>query len=303
MTLSRALVSHSGQFLTADTSLLVFQDESLLDYTGLGTFDGTSGTVGFSFSTLRLSAELTHGAGRTLDLSSALLEGPATLVNLGRLKMGNPGTLNTAVRNQGTAELDFGAALNAAFDNLGSLKLGGRLTLDPVNGQMINHGTVTLAQRNASASVIATGGQFRNEPGSIFRGANTFDAATSVVTFEGGVEPGGSASFVGGINPGTLALTGPLPLTETSRVLIEIAGRGDFADRIAASGPATLSGALEIRLLNNFKPNLGDRFTIVSSNARTGEFSTVAGLAIDATRRFEVRYSASEVTLEVVAAP
>ena len=65
-----------------------------------------------------------------------------------------------------------------------------------------------------------------------------------------------------------------------------------------------LNGALVIKLVDEFEPQIGDRFPIIvyeSAKRRTGEFQIILGLDIGNGKRFEIQYSDTEVVLETVA--
>jgi LysM repeat protein len=55
-------------------------------------------------------------------------------------------------------------------------------------------------------------------------------------------------------------------------------------------------------LTNGFTPNLGARFAIMTVGSRSGQFATIQGLDIGNDKRFQVTYSATGVTLDVVSA-
>ena len=44
------------------------------------------------------------------------------------------------------------------------------------------------------------------------------------------------------------------------------------------SNTATLGGALDIVLINGYRPNLGDTFSVLTCGSRTGTFATINGL-------------------------
>jgi autotransporter-associated beta strand protein len=77
----------------------------------------------------------------------------------------------------------------------------------------------------------------------------------------------------------------------------------DF-DRYEITGDVVLSGTLEVRLLNNYEPEIGDSFEIVEDlhvESLTGQFARVNGLTIGNGKHFEVVYHPKGVILEVVA--
>lgn len=71
----------------------------------------------------------------------------------------------------------------------------------------------------------------------------------------------------------------------------------------ATNSNITLDGTLNITLLGGFEPNIGESFTIITGASVTGTFAAVNGTAIVAGRRFDVVYSAANVTLMLVTDP
>jgi hypothetical protein len=61
-----------------------------------------------------------------------------------------------------------------------------------------------------------------------------------------------------------------------------------------------LGGTLNIKLLNNFVPAIGDTFEILTARKVTGTFATVNGTKINDSEHFTVTYNADNVTLTVV---
>jgi hypothetical protein len=88
-----------------------------------------------------------------------------------------------------------------------------------------------------------------------------------------------------------------------STLSIEIGGTqpGVTYDQVAISGNAVLTGTLEISLMNGYLPPLNSTFAILTAGAVSGTFPTVTGTAIGNGRKFNVVYSGTAVTLQVVA--
>ena len=76
--------------------------------------------------------------------------------------------------------------------------------------------------------------------------------------------------------------------------------RGDFD--VDDVGP-TLGGALNIRLVDGFVPNLGDTFQIMTFQRYDGQFSAINGLDIGNGMQFQVNTNPTDITLEVIATP
>jgi len=73
--------------------------------------------------------------------------------------------------------------------------------------------------------------------------------------------------------------------------------------QLAVANGASLNGTLNLTLINNFLPAIGNTFTILTTSARTGQFATVNGLSINGGEHFQISYSATSVTLTVVSGP
>ena len=169
------------------------------------------------------------------------------------------------------------------------LQTGGRTTVD---------GKLTIAkagEENAApdsesepaASVI------RISKGSLF--GNGGNIAAHVVS-AGTVIPADSLTKVG-----ELTVTGAYTQTSVGALDANIDGAssGQF-NLLNVSGTATLGGTLNIGLLNNFVPAVGDTFAILAAKSVTGVFATVNGTKINDSEHFTVTYNSDNVTLTVV---
>jgi T5SS/PEP-CTERM-associated repeat protein/autotransporter-associated beta strand protein len=180
--------------------------------------------------------------------------------------------------------------------------LGGKLSgsggLTKGGGGSLGVGTLTLtgASTYTGATAVTAGTLLVN--GSI----------TSPVTVSSGATLGGSGAVgavtvnSGGIvapgnSPGKLTVNGNYTQTSGAILNIELGGAtaGSGFDQIAASGIASVSGILNVSLVNDFRPNVGDTFHIITSNGETGNFSTINSTGF--TVRSDV--SASGVVLTV----
>jgi len=112
----------------------------------------------------------------------------------------------------------------------------------------------------------------------------------------GRLAPGNSA--------GTLSFTGNL--ANNGMVDMEIGGTtaGTKYDQIKITGNVTLSGTLNVTLINGYTPVLGDEFTIIDAASLTGTFTTVNLPEITA-RAWETSYDKvnGTLTLKVVNDP
>src|ERR1035438_1324445 len=86
-----------------------------------------------------------------------------------------------------------------------------------------------------------------------------------------------------GAKTGVLTITGAYTQNPAGALDINIAGNtpGKQCDRLAVTGTASLSGTLNIGLLNGFVPALGSVFGILTASSVSGRFATVHGASID----------------------
>jgi len=79
--------------------------------------------------------------------------------------------------------------------------------------------------------------------------------------------------------PGPFNLTGDLIMHDTGHLLIEIGGQSpvDQHDQLAVDGNITLDGRMDVTFLDDFEPQIGDAFTIVTITSFEGASNTSGG--------------------------
>jgi hypothetical protein len=99
-------------------------------------------------------------------------------------------------------------------------------------------------------------------------GAGPF-TGPGTVRFEGTFSPGNS--------PAVVTLEGDLSLGSDAILNMELGGtsEGSQYDRLDVAGPLSIDGALEVSLLNQFQPTLGDRFDLFDYLALDGRFDNI----------------------------
>jgi len=158
-------------------------------------------------------------------------------------------------------------------------------------GPFTNDGTLTV---DATSALTATGGLQNNGTlrgdGTVARGG----AGSPAVTNAGVVRPGTS--------PGQLTVNGDYVQTAAGKLVTEVAGSnpGTTLDQLEVSGAAALDGTLEIA--GSITPNPGASFTILTHGARSGQFATVTGDAIDQDREYQPVYEDAQTRLVVTTA-
>ena len=259
---------------------------------------------------------ITSSSNKTLD---------ATLTNTGNIVhnssiIGEIFLVDGAVINnnnsyefqQGDIEDDFLGLDNGLFNNSGTLT---KTTVNTASicVDFINTGTVIIEEGTLSFCDIFTqnNGQFS------LRGGNaTIDAFNNAV-FNGGTF-GGFGTFTGNINTSTILdigyfnnteygqfiIDGNYTETNSSNIDIEIGGytSGTEFDFLDITGVANFDGTLNVTLLNNFVPVLGDTFEIINFGSYTGalEFTNVS---INNDLQFDIQYFADKIILVVEEAP
>ncbi|MEZ4710887.1 MAG: hypothetical protein R3A44_27055 [Caldilineaceae bacterium] len=242
------------------------------------------------------------GAGSLLDLSTVTTFAGNTFVNdnLG-VKALNGGKIDLQAVNEITVGMvqfsaeDSGSLIDlSALTNFSRTNRGESFLSASQNGQ-IDLKNNTVALQNVNLVV--------NENGNYTVGAFQLDGDSN---FSGsGTIPGNivnRASVAPGDSPGQLQIGGNYQQEITGTLAIELNGlsAGAEFDQLQIAGNATLGGTLDLTLLNNYMPAIGDAFVIVTAAGVTGEFTTINGADIDSSRTFSITYGVDSVTIDVV---
>ena len=286
--------------------------------TGAGVFSITGGTQTFGgpvtlSGTFNLSGGTLAGAGDvtvsgTLNWSGGTMSGAGkTVIAAGSLlNITSSVTLSRVLENNGSANWSAGSLVF----NVGTLNN---------NGSFVASSNTTL-QAYGTNSVAAGSNAFNNAGTFTKSGSGTtqFTISSSGVTFNNAVT--GSVSVQAGTlslisapaNGGslavkagaTLSVSGPFANTAAGAVSIDIGGTaGNQFGHLTVSGASTLSGTLNLSVVNGFSPAIGNTFQVMTFGSRSGTFTTVNGLVIGNGNQFSPAYSATNLTLGVVAAP
>jgi hypothetical protein len=261
-----------------------------LDFSGAGLvwasgyLDGSVENAGLL--TLATAAAKSVRSGALVNTGEAVWEGGTLYVYGG-----------AAVENRGAFEARAAATLATwgngpwRFDNYGELLKTGDGTTSQIGVSVENHagGEITLASGTLrfTRSLI-------NAPGAVIQGdGGTLDVSAFAFSNHGVIAPGAS--------PGLLRWVGALTAADSSRLVIELAGAepGTEHDRLEVTGQATLGGALDLRLLDGYRPADGTEFTVLTATAglaggfrqRLGVVDTTAGVAL------YPRFEANAITL------
>jgi hypothetical protein len=194
-----------------------------------------------------------------------------------------------------------GSADQATFNNTGTLRKTGSATTTIIS-VFNNSGTVDI-QSGSLAFTVAytqTAGETKLNGGAL--------SSSTTLTLQGGKLTGtgtvtanvSNAALVSpGASPGQLTISGSYTQTSVGALNVEIGGltaETEF-DRLAISGSATLSGTLNVSLINGFLPNPGDSFQIMTFASRSGSFTTINGLDLGGGRSFQVNLTGTSLSL------
>lgn len=214
----------------------------------------------------------------------------------------------------GTARILTDSRLSIITTNGQVADLGISTSLGPGSRLTTNNGArLTAGESLNSNSDVLIDGDFINN-GTV-NGPSSF--TTRRIAFNDNVSGAGNYTgnieflqeFSPGNSPGTVSFENIL-LADSSTLSIELGGllSGEF-DHLLVSGEATISGLLEVLLLDDFTPSLGSTFEIINIEGnRSGQFLGLSeGSLIAATNNtFKISYlggDGNDVVLTVVPEP
>ena len=214
----------------------------------------------------------------------------------------NRGTFNANATTTmtGTATEDF--------INNGILTKKTAETTTTMNIPFTNNGTVEVIEgslvfqqglENGEDVVLDLGGGTLN-PGETL----TIDSGDSLVgsgtlsanlTNSGTVSPGNS--------PGTITIDGDYTQEASGTLAIEIGGTTPDTehDQLVVTGAATLGGTLDVTLIDEFSPQVGDTFTIMTYGSVSGDFASASLPALNPGLKWGVSLGETSMRLIVEA--
>ena len=174
-----------------------------------------------------------------------------------------------------------------------------------------NDGLVHVADggelRLTGGATITGGGRVQIDAGGVLRATSSVTFTNNVVSGSGTVFgnifiSGGSISP--GSSPGTITFADTLSLGKESSLLMELAGYGEARhDLINVGGQLNIDGLLEIRLIDGFRPKLGDSFPILNYRSALGTFDAVNVVGGGSGYLFSPVYGPTGTTLLTLAVP
>ncbi len=278
--------------------------------TNTGLVDG-SGRVN-SVVTNNSAGQIRVAAGQRLEIlgaSGTSINNGLIDVDGGAIEFGRSITNSSVSPSSGMiAARDATLRFQSGLLNSGALTFSGGVS--DVFGKVTNQNNLATQGR-----IVVTGGAQANffddvvNSGSIQVSAAGSLQSTAVFlgSLSGnGVAGGGHVFLEGdtrpGFSPGTMAFGGDVSFGPLSSLDVELAGTtpGTQYDRVTVAATAAIGGELNVSLLNNFKPTIGNSFQVVSAaGGLAGTFANVDLPALAGGASWSVDYGAGAITLSV----
>jgi fibronectin-binding autotransporter adhesin len=310
LTLTGAGTSYTGPLVmigpfVGGTSTMTVQDQGsvatdLLRIGDYGADDGASGVMNILSGASAQADEVSMLNRSTLTVNGGTLT--ADLID------NDPGaTTAVAISDPvGSAALTLGVndgsstydgEIADAAGGAGSIHKVGTGTLELTGASTFTGGVTvsagTLLANNSAGSATGTGPVQVNSDATL---GGTGSVAGAVTVVSGG-------TLAPGTSPGVLTL-GSVAFDPNATLAIELAGSGsagvDYDQLLVSNNVAINGGTLDISLLNDFVPTLGETFEIVNADSLSGMFDSIVGQEISSSLQFDVLYSATSIVLQVV---
>jgi T5SS/PEP-CTERM-associated repeat protein len=232
----------------------------------------------------RISANLHNAATGLVDVAPGdqlMLTGSAN-VNHGTI-VNSGGTFRAIGTMNNEAGGNINANGNTTLSLTGGLDNSGRVTFTAADayayGDITNNGGGLVGLANASTATFV--GAFINN-GDVYVGSDSRAAFCGPVSGSGNFPGGGTIEFVDGFSPGaspaTISFGGDVLFSASALLAIELGGTvgGDEYDRLNVAGDLTLGGTLQVSLIYDFAPDVGDTFDILDWGVLSGaEFDAI----------------------------
>ena len=259
------------------------------------------------------TAAFTGGQARLHDINTTLTIGSVgSVLGYGTISQYNGGTTLT---NNGAINANVNAqSLTVAtgnFTNNGTAEAtnGATLTVAPTVQNTGNIFVETGSAANFNGGVTQTAGKTRID-GTATLNSNIFTVQGGTVqgngTLTGSINnTGGTVTAGSDTTAGHLSVTGNYTQSTGGAELVKLGGTGQGTsyDLFSVSSAATLQGTLDVQLVNNFNPFVGETFDFLTYANRTGAFDNITSL--DSAYVYTVTYNdlAGVGTIHVDAVP
>jgi hypothetical protein len=213
-----------------------------------------TGGLGLNYGKINLQ-------GGTLELTQPMTNqaGGGQIVGRGTLIVGGTGLTNSGniAFSAGISDV-FGDVLNSTGSASQGITISGNANVtfwdDVTNGTSASDPTLFKVSSGSVATFFGT-----------YSGNGV--SGTGSVYYEADVSPG--------FSPASVNYGGNMTLDSTSDLKIELGGRtvGTQYDKVNVAGQLSLDGALNVVLINGFKPKAGDSFDILNWGSLSGTFA------------------------------
>jgi hypothetical protein len=279
MTLNNGVILDLENNPTLNATSIVFGNTAGNTTAGTLQLEGISGTN---------TSPYTIAAGTTLSGNLAGI-GTTDYIN------GNASQLT----NQGSILLSTsGLTTQIGGGNLNSFTNASGASLQATNGNNLSFQGVTLTNNAGATIQVLNGGTLTTNVGMTNHGILTAGGSIGgALVNTGAVNPGSGG-------PGTLTVTGNYTQSAAGALGIELGGytQGIQYDLLKIGGAASLNGTLNISLINNFTPLVGDTFEIVDYASHDNNvFSNISSAANGV--GYTAIYNGADLLLQVTQSP
>lgn len=199
---------------------------------------------------------------------------------------------NAIFETQATGELSYQSPSNGSFVNDGNfLKTDSLVDMD-INVKFTNNNLMDIRE-----GMVDFSDTLSNTNSGVIQGNGTLRVTNATFLNNGTIAPG--------LSPGLLKGRGTFSFASDATLSIEIGGAtaGVGYDRLALAQDAELGGTLDVKLINDFVPAVGDTFRIMTFSSRVGNFQTFNSPEIFSTQVFNVSYEAGYILLTTQTLP
>ena len=299
LTVQYGTVTNNGTLQAEAGNLLHLYQANLTNFSGNTLTGGTYNIYGTTSNPGTLQADSLGNTGGEIvnNAATILLNGP----NSNFVDQAGLDALSNFSNNTSTGSFTIQAGRNftspssASFANAGAVTVG-------TGSTFTTGGTRNYNQSGGSTQVdgalVAGGGQVNINAGTLRGNGGTI---TGNVLMAGTIAPGDAPGAAGQLN-----IVGNYVHTAGGIFQLDIGGltAGSQFDVLNVSGLTSLSGTLNIGLINSFFPTVGDTFIFLTSAGGVSNFfSTVNGLNIGGGEQFTVIYNPNNVEISTILAP
>ena len=235
------------------------------------------------------------GADIDVNAATIVLDGLGSAI----LDQNNSDAIDNLSDNDGsfTIKSDRDLTTAGALRNDGSVTIGTGSVLTTTGDYVQADRDGSTALEYTTSKLAASGARVRVQDG-VMKGLGTVEPALEATG--GRVQPG--------LSSGILKVAGSYAPSSNGTLEVEIGGTapGSGHDQLDVGTTASLGGTLHIVTPSSFTPTPGQSFTILKCGAidcRSGQFDNVQGTIVGSGQEYQVRYNATDVTLQLNTPP